>query len=176
MTTNDWNVPVPQETLDRKPSFLMPAGWYASVLQAGSEIVGSDNNPSWKAIKVPFAGFASKKDSTQNFPDKTRDARYTIAGTDQAVQIGREQLTALAVAFGLAEDTVDAEGKPAKRMTATSPEDFVSQLNAVAGTPCDVYITVKNRKRGKTVVMKEDGSGPVQDNDIARVAAAGQGK
>jgi hypothetical protein len=39
-----------------------------------------------------------------------------------------------------------------------------------------VYVTVKNRKRGKTVVMKEDGSGPVQDNDIARVAAAGQGK
>lgn len=169
----DFNIPVPQEDLDRKPSFLMPPGWYGTTLQSGAEVVGNDNG--WKGIRVPFAGFVSKKDG------KTydKDRRYQITTESEnadATRIGAEQRTALGVAFGLAEDTTTPDGKTAKRLTAATPEEFVEQLNAVAGSPCDVYVKAKKRERGGQVVMRDDGAGPVMDNEISRVAASGSGK
>jgi hypothetical protein len=174
MTTfaDSFNIPVPTEELNAKPSFLMPAGWYQSTLQAGAEIKSNDNG--WSGIRLPFAGFVSKKDSTTF--EKDRNYQITIAGSDKAVAIGRKQLVAAAAAFGLTEDTVDDNGKPAKRLTATSPEELVEQFNGVAGSPCDVYVTTKKRTRGKEVVMRDDGNGPVMDNEISAVAAFGEGK
>lgn len=174
MTTfaDSFNIPVPTEELNAKPSFLMPAGWYQSTLQTGAEIKSNDNG--WSGIRLPFAGFTSKKDGTTF--DKDRNYQITIAGSDKAVEIGRKQLVAAAAAFGLTEDTVDANGKPAKRLTATSPEELVEQFNSVAGSPCDVYVTTKKRTRGKEVVMRDDGNGPVMDNEISAVAAFGEGK
>lgn len=169
----DFNVPIPQDELDAKPSFLLDAGWYASVLQPGVEVVDSKTNPDWKGIRVPFSGFTSKKDG--KVYEKDRSFQITVAGSDEAVKIGRKQLTQVAAAFGLTEQTT-VDGKAAQRMTATSPEELASQLNALAGTPCDVYVTVKKRKRGGEVVMKDDGSGPVMDNEISAVAALGAGK
>lgn len=171
-TESDFNVPVPTEELDRKPDFLMPAGWYETTLQNGAEAVGNDNG--WKGIRVPFAGFRSKKDG-KVFEKDRRFQVTTAHANPETVRIGREQLTAIAVAFGLAEDTT-VNGKPAKRMTANNPEEFVEQLNSVAGSPCDVYITTKKRKRDGKVVLRDDGNGPVMDNEISRVAAAGAGK
>ena len=171
--SDDFNIPVPQDELDAKPSFLMPAGWYTTTLQPGTEAVGNDNG--WAGVRIPFAGFTSKADG-KTF-DKSRNYQITTeSSNEQAKQIGRKQRVELAVAFGLAEDTTDASGKSAKRLTANSLDEFIAQLNSVGGSPCDVYVSVKTRKRGKTVVQKEDGSGPVMDNEISRVAAAGQGK
>ncbi len=110
---SDFNIAVPQDELDAKPQFVLPAGWYGTTLQAGAEIVGNDNG--WKAVRVPFAGFTAKS-------------------------------------------------------------EFVVQLNGVAGSPCDVYMTVKPRKRDGKVVTKEGTNDPVLDNEISRVAGAGQGK
>lgn len=171
-TFDSFNVAVPVEELNAKPSFLMPAGWYQSTLQAGAELKANDTG--WKGIRLPFAGFTSKKDGASF--DKERNYQITIEGSDKAVEIGRKQLVAAAAAFGLTEDTVDANGKPAKRLTATSPEELVEQFNAVAGSPCDVYVTTKKRKRGKEIVMRDDGNGPVMDNEISAVAAFGEGK
>lgn len=175
MTGNtDFNVPVPQDELDAKPSFLMPAGWYSSTIQGGSAVVAGTNSPDWKGIRVPFAGFTAK--DGKSF-EKDRNYQITVASANaQAVSIGRKQAVELAVAFGLAEDAKSADGKAAKRLTATTPEEFAEQLNAVAGSPCDVYITTKKRKRDGVVVMRDDKTGPVLDNEISRVAPFGEGK
>jgi hypothetical protein len=172
---SDFNVAVPQEELDSKPSFLLPAGWYVSTLQAGAQVVEGTNTPSWRGIRVPFSGFASKKDGGAPV-ERDRNYQVTVASDNaQAVSIGQKQLVALAVAFGLAEDTT-VNGKPAKRLTANSPEEFAEQLNAVAGSPADVYVTAKKRKRGGVIVMRDDNTGPVMDNEITAVAALGAGK
>jgi hypothetical protein len=174
MSNTDFNVPVPQDELDAKPNFLMPAGWYSTTLQPGALIVKGTNTPSWRGIRVPFSGFASKKNA-QEFA-KDRNYQVTIASDNaQAVSIGRKQLVELAVAFGLAEET-KVDDKAAKRLTAQSPEEFVEQLGSVAGSPCDVYVTTKKRKRDGQVVMRDDNTGPVMDNEISRVAAFGAGK
>src|SRR5690242_14412739 len=168
----DFNVAVPTEELERKPSFLMPNGWYESTFQGGAELASNDNG--WQGVRIPFSGFRNKADGKTY----AKDRRYQIttkSDNADAKRIGREQLTAVAVAFGLAKD-VTVNGKPAKQIIAGSAEEFVAQLNAVAGSPCDVYVTTKARKRDGAVVQKEDGSGPVQDNEISRVAPLGQGK
>lgn len=169
---DDFNIPVTMDELDAKPTFLMPNGWYTSTLQSGAELKSNDSG--WQGIRVPFSGFTSKKDG--KVFEKDRAFQITVASTnEQAKTIGRQQLTALAVAFGLAEDTT-VGGKPAKKLIAKSPEEFVEQLNSVAGSPADVYITTKNRKRDGKVVMRNDNSGPMQDNEISRVAEFGKGK
>jgi hypothetical protein len=170
---SNFNVPVPTDELDAKPSFLMPAGWYQTTLQPGAQVVSNDSG--WAGIRVPFQGFTSKKDG--KVFDKDRNFQVTTAHSNpETVRIGMQQLVALGAAFGLTEDTTDAAGKPAKRLTAESPEEFVEQLNAVAGSPCDAYVTTKKRTRGKQVVMRDDNTGPVMDNEISRVAAFGAGK
>ena len=166
-----FGIPVPQDELDAKPSFLLANGWYGSTLQAGAEVVKNDNG--WAGVRIPFAGFSNRDGKTF---DKSRNYQITTeSSNEQAKQIGRKQRVELAVAFGLAEDTT-VDGKTAKRLTANSLDEFIAQLNSVGGSPCDVYVSVKTRKRGKAVVQKEDGSGPVMDNEISRVAPAGQGK
>ena len=171
MTNNDFNVAVPQDELDAKPSFLMPAGWYGTTLGSGAQVVKNDSG--WAGIRIPFSGFTARDGKVY---EKDRNYQITTASANpQAKSIGAKQLVELAVAFGLAEDTT-VGGKPAKRLTANSPEEFVEQLSGVAGSPCDVYMTVKARKRGKEVVMKDDNSGPVQDNEVSRVASFGAGK
>ena len=174
--SDDFNIPVPQDELDAKPTFLMPAGWYTTTLQPGTEAVGNDNG--WAGVRIPFAGFTSKADG-KTF-DRSRNYQVTTAAApgpkaEQAVSIGRKQLVEIAVAFGLAEQTT-VDGKPAQRLTATSVEEFIAQLGSVAGSPCDVYVTAKQRKRDGKVVQRNDATGPVMDNEISRVAPAGQGK
>ena len=169
----DFNIPVPTDDLDAKPTFLIPNGWYGTTLQPGAEAVSNDNG--WRGLRAPFSGFASKKDG--KVYEKDRRYQVTVESDNpDAVRIGLEQRTALAAAFGLTEDTTTPDGKPAKRLTASSIEEFVEQLNSVAGSPADVYITTKKRKRDGKVVMRDDGNGPVMDNEISRVAAAGTGK
>ena len=174
---SDFNVAVPQDELDAKPNFLMPAGWYSTTLGAGAQTVKNDNG--WGGVRVPFAGFTARDGKTF---DKERNYQITTKSDNaQAKSIGAKQAVELAAAFGLAEETT-INGKPAKRLTATGTtpeefwENFVAQLGGVAGSPCDVYVTVKPRKRDGKPVMKDDGSGPVQDNEISRVAPLGQGK
>lgn len=173
--SDDFNVAVPQDELDARPNFKpMPVGWYQTTIQAGTQIVEGKNNPNWRGIRVPFSGFSFKK--TGETFEKDRNYQVTTAGDNaESVRIGRQQLVALAVAFGLAEDTT-VDGKPAKKLTANSIEEFVDQLNAVAGSPCDVYGTNKKRTRNGAVVMRDDGQGPVMDFEITRVAALGEGK
>lgn len=174
----DFNVAVPQDELDAKPNFLMPAGWYATTLAGGAQVVSNDNG--WKGIRIPFSGFTSKVDG-KSF-EKDRNYQITTdSENEQAKSIGAKQAVELAAAFGLAEDAT-VNGKPAKRLTATGATrdefwaNFVEQLNAVAGSPCDVYVTTKKRKRGKEIVMRDDKTGPVMDNEISRVAELGKGK
>lgn len=169
--STDFNVAVPQDELDAKPNFLMPAGWYGTTLQPGAQVVSNDHG--WAGIRVPFNGFTAR--DGKSF-DKDRNYQITTdSSNEQAKSIGRKQAVELAVAFGLAEQ-VTLNGKPAQRLTAKSPEEFVEQLNAVAGSPCDVYIVAKKRKRDGQVVMRDDNTGPVMDNEISRVAAFGAGK
>jgi hypothetical protein len=170
----DFNIPIPTDDLNAKPVFLMPAGWYGTTLQTGAEIAQNDSG--WKGVRIPFAGFTSKKDGKTYERDRRFQITVENPNSDKSVEIGRQQATAVAVAFGLAEDTTTPEGKTAKRMTASSPEELVEQLNSVAGSPCDVYITTKKRKRDGAVVMRDDGQGPVIDNEVSRVAAFGEGK
>lgn len=172
MTSTDFNVPIPQDELDAKLSFLMSAGWYSTTLQGGAQVV--KNNSGWEAVRVPFSGFTSKKDAKVYEKERTYQVT-TKSDNEQAREIGNRQRVELGVAFGLAED-VKINGKPAKRLTADSPEAFVEQLNAVAGSPCDVYVVAKKRKRDGAVVMRDDNTGPVMDNEITRVVAFGEGK
>lgn len=168
----NFNVPVPQEDLDRKPSPLMPNGWYGTTLQSGAEL--ADNGAGWRGIRLPFAGFTSKKDGKTY--DRERRFQITVESTnEEAERIGREQYTAAAAAFGLTEATT-VNGRPAQRVIASSPEELVEQFASVAGSPCDVYVTTKKRKRDGQIVMRDDGAGPVLDNEISRVAAPGAGK
>lgn len=171
--SNDFNVPVPQDELDAKPNFLMPVGWYHTTLQGGAQVVEGTNSPDWRGIRVPFSGFTGKDGKTF---EKDRNYQITVgSNSEQAKEIGRKQAVELGVAFGLTED-VTVNGKPAKRLTAGSPEELVEQLGAVVGSPCDVYVTVKKRKRDGAIVMRDDNTGPVMDNEISRVAAYGAGK
>ena len=178
--SDDFNVPVPTDELDARPTFEpMPAGWYASTLQGGVQTVDgkkldSTGNPTWKGLRAPFEGFTSRDGKVT---ERSRNYQVTTYSDNaKAKAIGKQQLTQLARAFGLTEDTVDGEGKPAQRMTATSPEELATQLNAVAGSPCDVYIKIVKRKRDGVVVIRDDGKGPVLDNEISAVAPLGQGK
>lgn len=171
MSNDAFSIPVPQDELDSKPSFLLPNGWYGSTIQPGAEVVKNDNG--WAGVRIPFAGFTNREGKAF---DKSRNYQVTTKSDNvQAAQIGAKQLVQIAVAFGLAEETTVA-GKPAQKLTASDAAEFVEQLNGVAGSPCDVYVTTKKRKRGKEIVMRDDGNGPVLDNEISAVAAAGQGK
>ncbi len=177
MTNTDFNVAVPQDELDAKPSFLLANGWYGSTLQPGAQVVSNDKG--WAGIRIPFSGFTDKAGKTT---EKDRNYQITTESDNaQAKSIGAKQAVELAVAFGLAEETT-VNGKPAKRLTAqgSTPEEFwanfVEQLNSVAGSPCDVYVTTKKRKRDGAVVMRDDNTGPVMDNEISRVAEFGKGK
>ena len=174
MTSNafDFSVPVPVDDLNRKPGGLLPNGWYTTTFGGGALL--ADNNNGWQGIRLPFAGFTARDGQTF---DRERRYQITVASTSKtATDIGRRQLVEAAVAFGLAEDTVTADGKPAKRPTAGSPEEFIEQVNALAGTPVDVYVTTKKRERNGQPVMRDDGAGPVMDNEISRIAPAGTGK
>jgi hypothetical protein len=178
-SSTDFNVAVPQDELDAKPNFLMEPGWYHTTIQGGAQVVSNDNG--WAGVRVPFSGFASKRDPAKTY-EKDRNYQITTGSSNaQAKSIGAKQAVELAAAFGLAEET-KVDGKPAKRLTATgrTPEEFwtnfVEQLNAVAGSPCDVYVVTKKRKRDGVVVMRDDNTGPVMDNEISRVAAYGEGK
>jgi hypothetical protein len=170
-TAFDFSIPVPTDELNAKPSSLLPNGWYLATFGGGAELL--DNGNGWQGIKVPLSGFVGRDGKTYD-----RDRRYqvTVASSSQAaVDIGRRQLVEAAQAFGLAEDTT-VNGKPAKRLTCSTPAEFVEQLNALAGTPVDVYVTTKARKRNGQPVMRDDGAGPVMDNEVSRIAAAGTGK
>ncbi len=171
-SSTDFNVPVPQDELDAKPSFLLANGWYGTTLQPGAAVVSNDNG--WAGIRTPFSGFTDRAGKTT---EKERNYQLTTAHANpETVKIGRKQAVELAIAFGLAETVTGPDGKPAQRLTASTPEEFVEQLNSVAGSPCDVYVTTKKRKRDGKVVMRDDNTGPVMDNEITRVAAFGTGK
>ena len=68
----------------------------------------------------------------------------------------------LAHALGLTSETQTDAGKPALRLTAKSNDEFIEQVNAMAGTEVGVYITAKKSDR-----LKNDGT-PFINNDISR--------
>lgn len=179
---DDFNVPVPTDELDARPVFEpMKNGWYNSTLQSGAQIkdgkkLAPDGSPTWRGIRVSFSGFTARDGKVY---ERDRNYQVTIHSDNaKALQIGRQQATQLAVAFGLTEDVTDpTTGKPAKRMLAKNPQELVEQLNSVAGSPCDVYVVVRKRKDAQgNVVMRDDNSGPMLDNEITAVAPLGQGK
>ena len=167
MSDELFNVKVPNEDLKPRGFEMMPAGEYRTTLQSGAEVVGNSNG--WAAVRLPFSGFTDKTGKTFQ---RDRAVQYTTenAGSPQAVEIGQRALIAAATAFGLTEDTTGDDGKPAQKLTASSMDELVAQFNSVAGTEVEVYLTVKKRKKGGQVVLKDDGT-PVLDNEIARVSA-----
>lgn len=118
---------------------------------------------------MPFQGFEGTKKQTlgQSFPQRDASAKFTFAHdtSAEAVRIGREAIIGAAVAFGLAQEVTNAEGKKAYRLTANSPDELVSQFNSVAGSPATVYVTAK-----KSDTLKADGT-PFINNDVSRISA-----
>ncbi len=155
-----FNLTVPEEELDKRPDGgPMPAGAYKSTLQTGAELVNNDTG--WKGLRIPFAGFASTKNGAVTFDREIR-AQFTFehATSTQAVEIGQRNIIGAARAFGLTEEVGGGH-----KLTASSYEELISQLDAVAGTEVEVYVKAKASNR-----LKDDGT-PFINNEIARVSA-----
>lgn len=165
MSGSLYEVAVPNETLAAPKFEPMPAGPYRSTLQPGTEITSNGNG--WRALKLPFKGFEGAGGS---FAQRERAALFTIeSSSEDAVRIGREGVIGAAQAFGLTRETTK-DGKPSQALTASSDEELVAQFNSMAGTEVEVYVTVKERKKGGVVQRKENGD-PILDNEIRRISA-----
>ena len=162
-----FDVSVPNEELQAPAFELLPAAAYATTLQVGTQLVQNDTG--WKGIRLPFAGFRNTK-TGQEFAGRQLNAQYTYEhANSQAVEIGTRGIIEAASAFGLTQ-TVDVDGKPSQKLTASSMEELVTQFNQVAGSEVEVYVALKERKRAGQVVRKEDGTS-VMDNEVKRVSA-----
>jgi len=169
MTEDLYSISVPEEDL-APPSFEpMPSGAYRSTLQGGVELASNDKG--WVGIRLPFSGFVSEKNGKSY--DRNLRAQFTLAHetSEAAVEIGQRAVVGAAKAFGLVEQTMTDEGKPAFKLTAESNDDLVDQFNSVAGSEAIVYVKTGPRKRGGEVQLKDDGE-PWIDSEITRISAA----
>ena len=174
-----FGVPVPDEELAPPPFEVMPTAAYHTTLQAGATLVEKNG---WTRLHLPFMGFTPAKNGGKTFETRKLEARFPVSGpsgdgAQKAVQIGRRNVVSAAAAFGLTEPVALEGGKQGQRLVAQSNEELVEQFNAVAGGRAEVYVVAKERERNGAVVQRNDGTGPVIDNEIRNVrAVATEGK
>jgi len=176
---DDTDIVVPDTELERPAFELLPTAGYDSTVGGGATVV--ENNNGWRALSVPFVGFVNTKTQAA-FPNRTVKATYTLeSDNEQAVQIGRTDLTKLVAALGLAEEATAPDGSSGKRIppaffadrTHDGETDYtrlVNAINAMGGTRVNVYVVLKERTRKGEVQLKDDGT-PWMDNEVKRVSA-----
>jgi len=169
MTDNLFDVTVPDSELEAPAFEPIPTGPYRTTLQAGSGLV--ENGKGWKAIRIPFLGFRDPKSGKEWQRSLNAQLTYENPNSPKSVQIGFAAIIGAAAALGLTEPTTTADGKPAQKLTAADMDELVSQLNQMAGTEVEVYVTAGPRKRAGVVQLKADGT-PFLDNEIKRISAA----
>lgn len=169
MFTDDlFTIEVPQENLDapKGGGGAMPEGKYKTTLQFGTSIVEGRNG--WKAFSIPTQGYKGLEGKTADL-EFSRDinAKFAFAhdSNETTVRIGREAIMGLAKALGLTTDVTLADGRAAVKMTAKSNDEFIEQVNAMAGAEVGVYVTAKPSDK-----LKNDGT-PFINNDIVRFFA-----
>jgi hypothetical protein len=136
---------------------LMPNGKYTAAFQ-GATLIDADSG---QRIETEFAEFETPegattitaKDGTVIDLTGRHSKRYTLWPADKA------KLIKFAQAFGLAVKNGDVW-----TLAVTTPAEFVEALNAKQGERKMVGIRQQNRKRGGSVVTKDDGSPVVDDN------------
>lgn len=171
MLTDDlFTIEVPQENLDAPKgggSYALPEGEYKTTLQFGISIISGKNG--WQAFSVPTQGYKGLKGKTAEIDAPNRDinAKFAFAHdtNKETVRIGREAIIGLAKALGLTTDVTLADGRAAVKMTAKSNDEFIEQVNAMAGAEVGVYITAKPGDK-----LRNDGT-PFINNDIVRFFA-----
>lgn len=167
--TDLFNVAVPDSDLQAPGFNPMPTAAYRTTLQAGTQLVQNDRG--WKGIRLPFAGFTNDK-SNESF-DRPLNAQFTyeLVSSPVSVEIGIKGIIGAAQAFGLTQ-TITADGVSSQKLTATSYEQLVDQFNQMAGSECEVYVSLQPRKRNGQIVYKEGSTtDPVMDNEIKRISA-----
>ena len=169
--TSPFDVPVPEADLERPAFVPLPTGEYRATLQPGSTIEDWKNGGG-KRLLVPFSNFRSQNGGLDR-PNAQIAARYNIEGiaSEKARAVTTRQITAMGRAFGLTEQSQTADGKPAHKLTATKYAEFVTQLNAMAGSEVEVYVETGPRVRDGEIQYKPDGATPWIDTEIRRVSA-----
>ena len=174
MSDDLFTVSVPDDALEAPAFELMPTGAYRSTLQGGARV---DETNGWRRLHLPFRGFASAK-LGKEFGAKTLEARFPVEapagaaeGAVKAASIGQQAVIGAAAALGLTESVQAADGKTHQKLVANSYDELVAQFNAMAGTDVEVYVVAKPRMRNNAPVLRQDGTGPVMDNEIRNVRA-----
>jgi len=166
--TDLFDVSVPDSDLAAPGFTPMPTAAYRTTLQAGTQLVQNDRG--WKGIRLPFAGFRNDKSNDEFERQLNAQFTYELASSPVSVEIGIKGIIGAAQAFGLTH-SVTTDGKSSQKLTATSYEQLVDQFNQMAGSECEVYVSLQPRKLNGQIVYKEGTTDPVMGNEIKRISA-----
>lgn len=159
MTSDIFSIGVPAEELAPATWKDMPTGRYVTTLD-GAELV--ENAHGWQAIRVTATGFENTK-TGETFENRTLRGQFTVAHATStvAVDIGMREVVRMAEALGLTETE---NGNV--RLIPQSYEALVDAVNALVGSPVQVYVKTGERKRGGEIMYKDDGVTPWIDSEI----------
>lgn len=162
-----WNIEVPDEELEFTPrTFERPkTGYYNATLEPGAEYASGDTDDGgWEAADIVCTGLV--QGSNTKFQNYKVNGRFYSSNTKGVVNLAR--------ALNIAVRT-DSGWRPA----ADNMEEFVEQVNSMAGANVRIYVetgprrkptgeTDSNGKRVWETVLREDGE-PFVDSKIRSV-------
>lgn len=167
---------VPVDDLQPRTYEKLPNGKYLGEVQLGK----AGNGKGWEAVEITVSSItapdgkaevARRNGDPVRLSGQTRRSRITtVSDNAQAAQIGRQQLTGLAYALGIAQVQTGGDGKQVAVFEFTGTDDALEQLSAGAGVQVGFSIINRERKRkneaGVKVVQKDDEGNPILDDEI----------
>jgi len=138
----------PRESTPYVPPF--GRGRYAVELTSEFEVLTGKNG--WEAAKVFFANGSSLNGAPEAQEGGIVDTTFTTAHNDskQALEIGAQQLTALAYALGIAEIVTDENGAQSATFAFEDAASAIANLEAGVGTRVGITVWHKLRDAAGT--------------------------
>lgn len=171
---------VPLDDLMPRSYQKLPPGKYIGQLQS---VEKRSNDSGWEAVSGTIGNITSVDGSTTvavrgsgkevSLSGQTRNFTFTSShANEKAKEIGKEQLTGLAWALGIAEIHENSAGKQMATFSFDSTEDALELLSGSIGDEVAFSITHKPRTRknetgARAWVLDDDGN-PIMDDEISR--------
>lgn len=178
-------VGVPLDDLMPRSYQKLPPGKYIGQLQS---VEKRSNDAGWEAVSGTIGNITTVDGST-TVAVRGSDKEVPLAGqtrtftftsnhaNERAREIGKEQLTGLAWALGIAEINENSAGKQFATFTFESTEDALELLSGSIGDEVAFSITHKPRTRknetGERVRVLDDEGNPILDDEISRFYPVG---
>jgi hypothetical protein len=158
-----FDIPINLDDVTAAPGYQpLPTGTYVTTLTGASL---KENDSGWKAVRLEFEGLTDEDGKEYN---RKLNVQYTLdhATSEQAIQIGAEQVYKAAYAFGLVGQ--GADGAATLLIEEPTPEAIVKAFDEAQGTQATVYVKTGPRTRKGQAVLKDNGE-PFIDSEIKSV-------